>query len=183
MFVGHQVVFETSFFVARDRLTRFIREGWLQDASDKAHADGLVGVARVGPFGAVLGASKLVRVRVLDPVPRPDALVAPLRWEATGAMGRLFPVLDADIALTPAAGGGTQLTLMGAYRPPFAGIGSGLDRLVLHRVASLTIRSLVQQVLDALADPVADCYDLRSPNGQGPAVPGPGLLMRPKTSS
>lgn len=183
MFVGHQMVLDTGFPVARERLARFVREGWLEDASDKAHADGLIGVTRVGPFGAVLGASKLVRVRVLEPAPRTDAVVTSLRWEATGVMGRLFPVLDADIALTPATDGGTQLTLMGAYRPPFAGIGSGLDRLMLHRVASLTIRSLVQQVADALAAPATDRRGLRSLNGQEPTAQGPGLHTRPGASS
>ena len=40
-----------------------------------------------------------------------------LRWEATGAGGRLFPVLDADLTLAP-DGEGTVLPLAGSYRPP-----------------------------------------------------------------
>ena len=48
-------------------------------------------------------------------------------------MGRLFPVLDTDLTMTPAGGGQTLMTLNGAYRPPLAGIGAGLDLVVLHR--------------------------------------------------
>jgi hypothetical protein len=39
----------------------------------------------------VPGASKLVSVRLLEPVPRGEVMVLPLRWEATGVTGRLFP--------------------------------------------------------------------------------------------
>jgi hypothetical protein len=47
----------------------------------------------------VPGASKLVRVSLLEPVPRDDTVRQALRWEATGIMGGLFPVLDADLTL------------------------------------------------------------------------------------
>ncbi len=152
MFVGHEVVLDISFALARARFAQFIGGGWLADASDRAYADGLSGLIRVGPFGAVFGASKLVRVQTLEPVPRADSVVLPLRWEATGVAGRLFPVFDADLILTPADAGKTRLTLRGAYRPPLAGAGSGLDRLVLHRVAMATVRSLLPQVADMLED-------------------------------
>ena len=45
------------------------------------------------------GISKLVQVSLLDPVCRDDAVLVPMRWEATGPMGRLFPVLDANLML------------------------------------------------------------------------------------
>ncbi len=103
MFVGHQMVLDISFPTARERLAQFIREGWLRDASGKAHSDGLVGVTRVGPFGAVLGASKLVQVHIADPVPRADTVIVPLRWEATGVTNRLFPVLSILCPMLPTA--------------------------------------------------------------------------------
>jgi hypothetical protein len=40
-----------------------------------------------------------------------------LRREATGATGRLFPVLDADISLSPAGEHTARLALAGSYRP------------------------------------------------------------------
>src|SRR6266498_2836761 len=66
--------------------------------------------------------------------------------------GGLFPVLDADLTLTP-VGAGTLMRLDGAYRPPLAGVGAGLDRVVLHRAAMATVRSLLTRVAGALASP------------------------------
>ena len=55
---------------ARTQLVNLTHGGWLVEASGGAYADGLAGPIRVGPFGAVPGASKLVSVRFLEPVPR-----------------------------------------------------------------------------------------------------------------
>ena len=166
MFVGQEVVLDLDFTVARARFAGLLRDAWLTGASGRAYAEGLAALIRVGPFGAVLGASKLVRVRKLEPVPHDDSVVLPVRWEATGVMGRLFPVLDADIILTPAGVGGTRLVMMGSYRPPLASVGSGLDRLVLHRAATLTIKSLVRRIAESLAEPAA------AADGAERAVPG-----------
>ena len=156
MFVGHEVLLSVDFGVARVRFSDFIRGGWLGDASDRAHADGLSGLTRIGPFGAVLGASKLVRVQLAEPVPREDAVCVPLRWEATGVMGRLFPMFDADLMLTPGEAGTTRLALTGVYRAPLATVGSGLNRLVLHRAATAAVRSLLQTVAESVARPAPD---------------------------
>ncbi len=153
MFVGHEVPLDLSFPVARARFAESVRGRWLTDASSRAYADGFCGLIRVGPFGAVVGASKLVKVQMVEPSPRGDAVVLPLRWEATGVMGRLFPVFDADLTLRPTEAGTTILALTGAYRPPLAGAGSGLDRLVLRRVARATVRSLLRQIEETLAEP------------------------------
>ncbi len=98
----------------------------------------------------MLGASKLVRVQLLEPVPRDDTMVLPLRWEATGAAGRLFPVLDANLVLTVSDEDHCTLTLTGAYRPPLGGVGAALDRALLKRAAAATVRSLVSQVADSM---------------------------------
>ena len=80
-------------------------------------------------------------------------MVLPLRWEATGVTGRLFPVLDADLTMTPAGAGQTLMTLNGAYRPPLGGIGAELDRVVFRRAAAATIGSLLTRIADVLASP------------------------------
>jgi hypothetical protein len=110
-------------------------------------------VIRVGPVGDAAAASKLVRVRYLDPVCRGDVMTLALRWEATGVTGALFPVLDADITLTPAGHQATRLALAGSYRAPLGGLGAGLDKAILNRVATATIRALLRNVADNLASP------------------------------
>src|SRR5487761_1724081 len=109
MFVAHEVALRVSLASAQARLADLARGRGLSDASEAAYKGGLAGLVRVGPLGDIPGASKLVQVSVLDPVYRDDAMTLALRWEATGATGGLFPVLDADISLLPAAAGPPRL--------------------------------------------------------------------------
>jgi len=167
MFVGHEITLGVSYADARAGLLRLTHGGWLSDASDDAYAEGLAGLVRVGPFGDVPGAAKLVRVLLLEPVERDDSLTLSLRWEATGVMGRLFPVLDANISLIPVGENESQLALAGAYRPPFGAVGGGLDRVLLHRAASATARSLLGRIVDTIA-PARPAV-----TKPGPAAPAP----------
>jgi hypothetical protein len=162
MFLRDEVVLDLGFPAARARLARLMRGDWLDSVSQDAYAEGISGQVRVGPFGGLPGVSKLVKVRLLDPVPRDDVVVVPLRWEATGRMGRLFPVLDANLALSEGDDGRAVVRLAGVYRPPLAGVGEELDQIVLNRVASATVRSLLARVAGLLAAPAAE-----------PAAPAP----------
>lgn len=155
VFIDHEVVLNVSFPVARANLMRVFQGGWFSDASEDAYSDGLAGLIRVGPFGDVPGASKLVRVLLLDPVDKGEFTILPLRWEATGVMGPLFPVLDANLTLTRVDGEATRLTLDGVYRPPLATVGAGLDRALLHKAASATVRSLARSIAEVLSVPGA----------------------------
>jgi hypothetical protein len=175
MFVGHETVLEADFEVARAGLAELAHRGWLRDASGRAYAEGLTGLARAGPFGGVLGASKLVRVSLLEPVPRDDTVVLPLRWEATGVMGRLFPVLDANLRLIPDGDGRTRLIFSGAYRPPLAALGSRIDPVVLRLAAAATVRSLMGELARMIVAPEA-----RSAAPPGPAGGSPTQVAVPR---
>jgi len=146
MFARQEVVLDLDFPSARARLAALMRGDWLDSVSQNAYAEGTSGQLRVGPFGGVPAMSKLVEVRLLEPVPHDNIVIVPLRWEATGRMGRLFPVLDANLTLTEADGGLALLGLAGVYRPPLDGVGEELDQLVLHRVATATVRSLLNRL-------------------------------------
>jgi hypothetical protein len=170
MFVGHEMTLAAAYPEARAGLVGLTHGGWLSDASGDAYAEGLAGLVRVGPFGELPGTSKLVRVLLLEPVERENSLTLSLRWEATGPMGRLFPVLDANIILMPAGENASQLALAGAYRPPLAAVGERLDRMLLNRAASATVRSLLGRIAETIA-----------PGGVvsgGPSAPGP-FPLRP----
>src|SRR5262249_26985940 len=166
---------------ARAGLLRITHGGWLSDASGDAYTEGLAGLVRVGPFGDVPGVSKLVRVLLLEPVERAASLTLILRSEGTGVMGRLFPVLDANIILIPAGENASLLALAGAYRPPFAAVGQGLDRVLLHRAASATVRSLLRHMAEKITaatgtEPAAPGTQ-PAVSGTEQAVPGPGMAV------
>jgi hypothetical protein len=150
MFVSQEVAVGTACAAAQARFANLLRGAWLTEVSKIAYDGSLEGHLRVGPAAA---ASKLVAVRILDPVYRDGTMSVVLRWEATGAAGGLFPVLDANISLSPAGEQITQLALAGSYRPPFGRIGSALDRAILHRVATATIHTLLRSVTDAITSP------------------------------
>ena len=149
MFVSQETILELPFPAVRARLASLARAGWLDTATGQAYAEGHAATIRVGPFGQVPGASKLVRVRFVESAAHDHIAVLPLRWEATGPAGRLFPVLDADITLMP-AGAQTKLVLTESYRPPLDGIGATLDKIALHHLATATISSLLRQTAHAL---------------------------------
>src|SRR2546429_1075757 len=174
MFTDQAVGLDMDYPAARARFLRLAHGDWLDAPSRDAYSDGLVGEVRVGPFGSVPGASKLVRVSLLDPVPHDDMVLVPIRWEASGRMGRLFPVLDANLIVGTDRRGRAELRITGAYRPPLDGLGEGLDQAVLYRVAGATLKSLLHRIAATLAGPAAgaaapDVPDLGPAPGGVPA--------------
>ena len=161
------------FGVARVRLASLVHDGLLVAVSRDAYGEAVAGFARVGPLGPVLGLSKLVQVQAQDLVIGEGSAVLALRWQATGAGGALFPVLDADISLAPAGDEVAVLRLDGAYRPPLGTAGAGLDRTVLHRVATATVQDFVGRIAEAIADPAA------AAPGKGAASGEPELSRPP----
>jgi hypothetical protein len=142
VFAGDEIPLEVSFAAARDRLARLADSGALVSTSEDAYSQERTGIMRVGAGGL----SKLVRVQVQVLSGSDTSAGLAIRWEATGSGGVLFPVLDADINLIPAGEHGCILGMTGSYRPPFGPLGEALDRAVLHRVATATMRSFLNQL-------------------------------------
>jgi hypothetical protein len=175
MFITRELMVHAECGAAQARLAKIASASGLASASQAAYQDGLTYLIRVGPFGDTPGASKLVAVRVLDPVYRDDTMTVALRWEATGAAGSLFPVLDANINLSPAAEHSTRLALTGSYRPPLGRIGATLDMAVLRRVAAATIHALLHSIADALTSPAATGYAASQASPRWRPVPEPEM--------
>jgi hypothetical protein len=155
MFMSEQRTVGLSLGVAQVRLANMVRDGWLDGASDAAYEHGMENLLRVGPLGDLPGASRLVKVRFLEPSYRDGTMTVGLRWETAGHTAGLFPVLDADIVLSAEGGHRTRVALTGCYRPPFGALGAGLDRVLMRRVAMMTIGSLLARLADALENPDA----------------------------
>lgn len=134
MFVAHDVLLDVPFGVARPRLVALTSGSALADASRAAYAEGLAGQPGVAPGpGASAG---LARVRVLPPAEHRDSITVGLRWETTGEVAGLFPVLDADITLAAAGEHTATLTVSGVYRSPYGQPRPALlTAPVLHRAA------------------------------------------------
>lgn len=159
---------------AQARLVNLVNGGGLHHASHTAYQKGLKALIRVGPLRDLPGTSKLVQIAFLEPVERDGVTTTGLRWEATGATAGLFPVLDANITLSP-EGDRTRLSFAGTYRPPLGRLGAGLDKAILHRVATATIRALLADMASALTTPAITAdypgTALRPDPATGPAEP------------
>jgi hypothetical protein len=131
-------------------LTSLAETGELGRASQAAYRYGTAQL-RVGPLGDRPGLSKLVTVRFLAPLEHDGTPTLPLRWEATGPAGELFPVLDANLTAVPGGPEKTRLTMTGAYRPPLGQLGAAHDKAVLNRVAHATVHALLSRLADVLA--------------------------------
>ena len=153
MFVGAEVRLDVGFSAAQAKLANLTRGGLLRRASGSAYDEWQTGLARVGPWWTVPGMSRLVRVQFRDMVTHEDSAIWTLRWETIGAGGALFPVLDADITLSPADEDATTLAVSGAYRPPLGALGAGLDRAIMHRIAEATIRNFTNRIGSAIMHP------------------------------
>ena len=164
MFLSDQRTLPVGLAAVRARLANLIRDGRLSGASQTAYQEGLDHLRWAGPFGSPSGLSRLVEVRFVEPVERAGAVITGMRWEATGATGRSLPALDANITLTPEGDQNTRMKLAGVYRSPFEPLGAGLDRVLLHKVATATIHSLMNRLGAALEGAPPHPEKTRPPN-------------------
>ena len=147
MDTSQSLVIDTEITAARKRLAQIVRGGRLTEVSRDPHDGARTHPMRVGP---VPGVPKLAQVRCVGPVRRDAVTTVWLRLEAAG--GR-FPVLDADLTLTPEGMHKTRLTLDGRYRPPSGHVYARLDRAVAHHAAARTARALLREIAHALGEP------------------------------
>jgi hypothetical protein len=146
VFLTDQVIVHADFDAARAGLAQLAASGALFGSAQDAYGGTTAAIARVG----VAGISKLVRVQASELAGTADSAGLAIRWEAAGSGSGLFPVLDADVRLAPAGQQLTLLTLAGSYRPPFGRAGEAVDRAVMHRVATATVRNFLASMAAVL---------------------------------
>jgi hypothetical protein len=147
VFIGDEVLLAVSYAAAKSRLAALTDGGVLLSASQQAYGEGSAESMRVGAAGL----AKVVRVRAAALTETAESAGLAIRWEASGPGGGLFPVLDADVTLSPVGDEVTLLALQGTYRPPLGAVGDVLDRAMLHRVAAATIRNFISGLATDIA--------------------------------
>jgi hypothetical protein len=150
-FVGDQVLLDVSFDAAGCQLRRLASDGVLLGACEYAYRAAIAGLAEEA--GPAAGLSRLGGVESGDVVETSGRARLPLRWEAIGPDGALFPALDADLTLTPAGDKTTVLAVAAVYRLPSQQAPAGLDPATVRCVAAVTIRSFIARLACALTHP------------------------------
>ena len=78
---------------------------------------------------------------------RRDGLAFPVTWRATGPT-MLFPRMSADLVVAPIGTDSTSFVFEGTYDPPLGFVGGAFDRLVMNRLAEMTVKIWVDRVVD-----------------------------------
>ena len=146
MFITESVALAVPMAVAQHRLLEYLQVGDMDSLASDAYREGARILARAG----VRGLSKTVQIQSIPAYQRGSATVVPIRWVATGPWSGAFPVLDANLELA-ATENGTDLIIVGTYRPPFGPLGAAVDRFVMHSVAQATMRSFAAQLAEVAA--------------------------------
>lgn len=106
--------------------------------------------ARVGPDGWPELLAKTVEIRLGPVRQHGDITLLAFSWHAVGP-GSLFPVLDADLEVSPLGDDRTEVSLKGRYEPPGGALGRSIDRFLLHRLADATVRAFLSRLAAQLA--------------------------------
>jgi hypothetical protein len=142
MILSDQVAVPIAPALARTRLMGYLCDGSADGASSEATEDQRTAQVRAG----VAFLSKRVVVETLDPISRGERTVIAVRWTVSGGTGRRFPTLDANLELRPGNPGETTIVLIGSYRPPVRALVAAVDRMVLHELATSTVRDFLTRI-------------------------------------
>ena len=151
VFAGHRVVLDVSFGAGRARLGILARDGVLLRACHTAYSQGIASLAQSA--GPVAVRSQLAEVRLAGRVNTDHCARLALRWQALAADGTVFPVVEADLMLTPAGEEITLLAVAGTYRLQPGRAGAGLDQAMVDQCAAMTLRSFMARIACALVHP------------------------------
>ena len=147
MFIYYYVHIERPFEEVEPALLRMLPglQGWADDAYRRGeHLE-----TWIGTRGRKV--AKTVEVSCEAPPRGATERWVPVRWEATGAAA-LFPSMDADLIVASVGPSLTQIALRGTYRAPFGKVGEAMDRMVLHRVAEASVKTLLDRIAVALEE-------------------------------
>jgi hypothetical protein len=99
------------------------------------------------------GARQLGRdVRVgFGPVLEDEGVTAIPVWWEDAEHQELFPTFDGGLELR-AAPDGTELRLVGSYRPPFGALGRFADGLLGHRIVTASLDAFITAAAERLAE-------------------------------
>lgn len=110
---------------------------------------------------------------------RRDGLAFPVTWRATGPT-MLFPRMAADLVVSPIDQHSSSLVFEGSYEPPFGFVGGAFDRLIMNRVAEMTVKMWVDRVVDLAEETWVEVQRERMGSEGDPHFDdGPGPVFAP----
>jgi hypothetical protein len=77
-----------------------------------------------------------------------------MEWEAT-TMPRLFPLMRGELSVYPLTSTETQLDFSGVHEPAFGAVGRTMNAIIGHRIAEVSVHTLVNDVAGYLRQALA----------------------------
>ena len=105
----------------------------------------------VGVHVAGIPVRKKVNVEFGEAVKTSTWAVIPISWKPTFG-GKLLPVMNGKVDVSPVSTGETRLTVSGMYEPPLGRLGEQLDEVLMHNVAEGTVKELAELIAQRLQE-------------------------------
>ena len=119
--------------------------GELNGKAESAYREGEDLRHRLQPID--IAPAKEVFLRVGTARIRRDGVAFPITWRATGPTG-LFPKMTAELVVTPVGSDEASVVFEGTYDPPLGIVGEAMDRALLNRIAEMTVKSWVDDLVE-----------------------------------
>ena len=148
-------------------------QAWLPEIVRASNRRGLEIVCKVGLNIGRRRIDREVSLNVSGPHQLGDTCVIPIAWTPT-AEHSMLPSLDGDLEVSPLGDDRAQLAISASYRPPLGWLGALSDRVLMRRVAEVTIKDFLDHV--ALGVEANTPVESASARPEGPpmlATPGP----------
>lgn len=118
-----------------------------------SRAEAVVAELRASIAGVEVGTDVTIQVHGTEQTPR-GAKTAPstrirFAWKASKSP-RLFPVMEAELAVYPLTPTETQLDFLGTYEVPLGPLGAAVDAMLGHRIAEASVHRFLRDVADYL---------------------------------
>ena len=120
--------------------------GQLTGNAETAYREGEELRQRLQPID--IAPAKEVLLRIGTARIRRDGVAYPITWRATGPTG-LFPRMTAELVVSPVGSERASVVFEGTYDPPLGILGEAIDRTLLNRLAELTVKSWVDDLVEA----------------------------------
>ena len=139
-----------------------VRDALTKDASKVFHdatksatsrAESVVAELRASIGGVEVGTDISIAIHSVEENPRgvktPPATRLQFEWQASKSP-RLFPQMQAELAIYPLTATETQLDFSGRYEPPLGPLGSAVDAVLGHRIAEASVHRFLRDVAEHL---------------------------------
>lgn len=117
----------------------------LTGSAEHAYREGEELRQRLQPID--IAPAKEVLLRIGTARIRRDGVAYPITWRATGPTG-LFPRMTAELVVSPVGSDQASVVFEGTYDPPLGILGEAIDRTLLNRLAEMTVKSWVDDVVE-----------------------------------